>query len=129
MGKIIILIMVLVLSGSAAQQDLKGISAIEVTKEFIGAIVHGDKSRVEELTGGSGSLLQFIYADANSLARAKKMLQTINPNSWKQINRTNGSIEVRAEASDGNQKFPIVFELVRVKDYNGKQRLYVSDLH
>lgn len=57
------------------------------------------------------------------------MLQAINPNSWKQTNRPNGSIEVRAEAFAGNQKFPIVFELVRVNDTNGKQRLYVSDLH
>jgi hypothetical protein len=129
MKKIIIWIMIMAMGVRASDKGIGNNAAIDIAKEFVSALSRDDRNRVEELTGGSTSILHFIYEDANALVRAKRMLQMIDASSWVQHKRTNGSIEVRAIVNDATQQFPIVFEMIRIKERNGKFAIYVSDLH
>ena len=117
---------------TADQKDPKGAEPMDIAKEFIKALIEDDREKVKRLTGNSKNLLAFIYEDKTSLARAKKLAQEIDPNSWTQTYRANGSIEVRAIANDSIfGQIPIVIEIMYAYgDYVGSGRmLYVSNLH
>ena len=102
---------------------------IATAKEFINALINDDKNKIKALSGNSRSMLNFIYRDKKALERAKRLAKTIDSNSWKETKRSNGSIEVTAQAYDSKiGKFPIVFEVMPLNN-NGGQKYYISDMH
>ncbi len=101
---------------------------IATAKAFVKALINDDRNTVEKLTAHSKNMLNFIYGNPKALQRAKRLAKTINPNSWRERVRANGSIEVTAQAYDDKTgKFPIVFELMPIN--NNGQRFYISDMH
>jgi len=116
----------------ANQKDPKGAEPIDIAKAFVKALIEDDRESVERLTGYSANLLAFIYEDRSSLERAKRLAREIDPDSWKQTYRTNGSIKVTAEANDDQYgKIPITIEVMYAYgDGAGSGRmLYVSDVY
>ena len=122
-----------ILTGSlTASVTREGAEPIDVAKAFVQALIEDDREKVERLVGHSSNLLTFIYEDKASLERAKRLAKAIDPNSWKQTYRKNGSIEVQAEANDSQiGKIPIVIEIMYAygDGAGGGRMLYVSDLH
>jgi len=105
------------------------VTPIATAKEFINALINDDKNKIKALSGNSRSMLNFIYRDKKALERAKRLAKTIDSNSWKETKRSNGSIEVTAQAYDSKiGKFPIVFEVMPLNN-NGGQKYYISDMH
>jgi len=112
------------------QQKLISDNPIEVAKEFVEAIANDDRAKVEELTGHSRSLLTFIYGDKQALQRAKKIISTIDKNSWRQQPINSIATEVRVDAYDSKLgKFPIVFEVSKADRPEGNRKLYISSFH
>ncbi len=116
----------------ANQKDPKGAEPIDIAKAFVKALIEDDRDSVERLTGYSANLLAFIYEDKASLERAKRLAKEIDPDSWKQTYRSNGSIKVTAEANDDQfGKITITIEVMYAYgDGAGSGRmLYVSDVY
>jgi len=113
------------------QNELNTNEPIAVAKEFVEAIANDDRAKVEEITGHSRSLIKFIYDDKQALQRAKRLIQTIDKNSWSQKPIVGNTVtEVKAYAYDSKiGKFPIVFEISKAERPGSDRKLYVSNFH
>jgi len=112
------------------QNELNTNEPTAVAKEFVEAIANDNRAKVEEITGHSRSLLKFIYDDKEALQRAKRLILTIDNNSWRQQPINSIATEVRVDAYDSKLgKFPIVFEVSKVDRPKGNRKLYVSSFH
>ena len=116
-------------NGNVSRPEKQNVTPIATAKEFINALINDDRNKIKALSGNSRSMLNFIYRDKKALERAKRLAKTIDSNSWREIRRPNGSIEVIAQAYDSKiGKFPIVFEVMPLNN-NGGQKYYISDMH
>ena len=112
------------------QNELNTNEPIAVAKEFVEAIANDDRAKVEEITGHSRSLIKFIYDDKQALQRAKRLILTIDNNSWRQQPINSIATEVRVDAYDSKLgKFPIVFEVSKTDRPEGNRKLYISSFH